>query len=152
MKKVVIVLLLILALKAEQIKIDAKEIHVNEQKQFTEFIGNATVTKGEDKLSADRIVSYFDKKGKFLKYVALGNVNVRVFLNEKHYSASGDALTYDVQNQIYILEGNAFLAETDTDKKLYGEIIEANQANGTYSIKGKDSEPAKFIFQVEDIR
>ncbi|MDR1554449.1 MAG: lipopolysaccharide transport periplasmic protein LptA [Campylobacteraceae bacterium] len=149
-RKLSIVLLLTLFVKAEQIEIDAKNVYADEINQIVEFTSNVRVVKGEDKLSADKIVLYLNKKGQPLKYVASGNVHVRVLLNKKEYKADGDKLTYETENQKYTLEGNAFLSEVDTDRKVYGETIEANQINGTYSVKGKNSEPAKFIFQIED--
>jgi lipopolysaccharide export system protein LptA len=152
MKKILIVVLLIVSfIKTEQIDIDAESFYADEKGQFMEFI-NATVTKKEDKLTTDKIIVDFDKKGQPLKYVASGNVKVKVFLNDKHYNASGETLTYEVKNQKYILEGDAHLTEIDTDRKVYGDLIEVDQLNGTYSVKGKDSAPAKFIFQIEDKR
>jgi lipopolysaccharide export system protein LptA len=149
-KKLIIILSLVLFAKAEQIEIDAKEVYADDKKQLTEFVGNVIVAKGKDELKADKIVVHSNKSGQPFKYVASGNVHVRIFLNEKHYNASGNTLIYEPEDQKYTLEGNAFLTEVDTDRKVYGEIIEANQISGTYSVKGKDLEPAKFIFQVED--
>ena len=48
------------------------------------------------------------------------------------------------------------MREIDTDKKVFGELIEVNQNSGTYSVKGDEKaakgekKPVKFIFQVED--
>ncbi|MDR1284838.1 MAG: lipopolysaccharide transport periplasmic protein LptA [Campylobacteraceae bacterium] len=149
-KKLIVILFLTLFAKAEQIEINADNIYVDEKSQLTEFTGNVTVTKGKDELAADKIIVYATKAGQPLKYIASGNVYVKVLLNEKRYNASGNALIYETEEQKYTLEGNAFLTEVDTDRKVYGEIIEANQISGTYSVKGKDSEPAKFVFQIED--
>ncbi|MDR3178052.1 MAG: lipopolysaccharide transport periplasmic protein LptA [Campylobacteraceae bacterium] len=151
-KGLIAVLFLALFIKAEEIKIDAKKSYADEANKFIEFTGNVTVVKGEDKLSADNITLYLDEKGRPLKYVASGGVFVKVLLNQKFYNAKGDVLTYETQNQKYTLKGNAFLSEVDTNRKIYGDIIEANQMNGTYSVEGRDLEPAKFIFQIEDIK
>ncbi|MDR0407617.1 MAG: lipopolysaccharide transport periplasmic protein LptA [Campylobacteraceae bacterium] len=151
-RKLIVILFLGLFAKAEHIEIDSESFFADEKNQLVEFVGNVTVTKGKDELNADKIVVYSNNSGQPFKYVASGNVYIKVFLNEKHYNAGGNTLTYETKEQKYTLEGNAFLIETDTDRKVYGETIEANQINGTYSVKGKDSEPAKFVFQVEDTK
>ncbi|MDR2342054.1 MAG: lipopolysaccharide transport periplasmic protein LptA [Campylobacteraceae bacterium] len=152
MKKIVVVLFLVLFAKAEKVEVEAKNVYADEANRFVEFTGNATVIKGKDRLNAQKITVYIDEQGQPLKYVASGDVKVKISLNQKQYNASGNALTYEAKDQKYILEGNAFLTEIDTDRKIYGEKIEANQINGTYSVNGKELEPAKFIFQIEDIK
>ena len=59
-------------------------------------------------------------------------------------------LTHEPKNQTYILKGNAFLHEIDSDKKIFGDEIIVEQLKGIYNVKSKDKEPVKFIFQVED--
>ncbi|MDR0579803.1 MAG: lipopolysaccharide transport periplasmic protein LptA [Campylobacteraceae bacterium] len=152
MKKLVFILFLALFVRAEEVEVKAKNVYADETNRFVEFTGNATVIKGKDKLDAQKITVHIDEKGQPLKYVALGDVKVKISLNKKQYNASGNALTYDAKNQKYILEGNAFLSEVDTDRKIYGERIEADQINGTYIVNGKELKPAKFIFQIEDIK
>jgi lipopolysaccharide export system protein LptA len=133
-----------------QIEITADKFAADEKKLMSEFSGNVTIVKEKDTLSANAVTINFNEQKQPAKYTAFGNVSVKMFLNDKYYDAYGDKLIYEPNINKYTLEGGAFLREIDTDKKVYGEKIEVNQVEGTYSVEGKSAKPAKFIFQIED--
>ena len=146
---------LVLALRAfpllaEQVEITADEFYADEGKQISEFKGNVNIKKGKDTLTANLVVIYFDKKRNPLKYVASGNAKFRVFIKNKTYDGSGSELVYEPAPNLYTINGNGFLHEIETDKKVYGEKITVNQNSGTYNVNSGKKEPVKFIFQVED--
>ncbi|MDR3345865.1 MAG: lipopolysaccharide transport periplasmic protein LptA [Campylobacteraceae bacterium] len=150
MKKLLIFILTVSFAFAAQIEVTADKFGADEKKQISEFAGNVTVIKEKDTLNADKVTINFDERKQPTKYTASGNVRVKMLLNEKHYNASGKTLIYEPALSKYTLEGDAFLSEIDTDKRVYGEKIEVDQTNGTYVVEGKSSEPAKFFFQIED--
>ena len=141
-KKVTLILALsALPLLAEQVEITADEFYADEGKQISEFKGNVNIKKGKDTLTANLVVIYFDKKR---------NAKFRVFIKNKTYDGSGSELIYEPAPNLYTINGNGFLHEIETDKKVYGEKITVNQNSGMYNVNSGKKEPVKFIFQVED--
>lgn len=149
MKIILLSLLFITTLFSSQVEITAKSFSADETKLTSEFIGNVNIIKESDKLTADRVLVNFNKQKQPIKYTATGNVKVKMKMNDKTYDATGHKLTYEPNENRYILLQNAFLHEIDTDKKIYGEKIEINQLTGTYKVDGNNT-PVKFIFQIED--
>lgn len=137
--------------KAEQIEISSKSFYANEAELKSEFIGDVLVKRGEDELSANKAIVYFDKKRQPLRYEAIGDAKFKALLKGKKYSGSGDKLVYDALNETYTIIGNGHLKELDSDKNVYGQKIVVNQKNGTYNVQGgNSSEPVRFIFNVQD--
>jgi lipopolysaccharide transport periplasmic protein lptA len=98
------------------------------------------------------VTIYFDAKRQPTKYVATGNANFKILLNQKHYDGKGGVLTYDPTIEAYTLENNAYLHEAETKKEVYGDKIIVNRQKGTYEVKsgGGEKKPVRLIFQVED--
>jgi lipopolysaccharide export system protein LptA len=148
--RVILILLLVgMAVFGAQVVVTSESFIADEKQLITKFIGNVTVIKGNDNLRADEVLVNLDQKRQPLKYTATGGVKVKMQINEKYYNASGNTLTYEPNEQRYILNGRAFLEEIDNEKKVYGERIEVDQRSGIYKVDGS-GEPARFIFQVED--
>ena len=61
-----------------------------------------------------------------------------------------EKMTYEPSKSTYILEKKAFLHEIESDKKVYGDYIKADQISGQYEVDGKGKAPVKFIFKVEE--
>ncbi|ASM35685.1 OstA family protein [Campylobacter sputorum subsp. bubulus] len=136
---------------AEQVEVTADNFFADEKNFYSDLKGNVVVKKGDyDTLWADSVRITFNEKKEPIKYFAKGNAKFKVLVNEKHYDGNADELTYIPQKQLYIMDGKAYLHEEETDKKVYGNIIEVNQINGTYEVKSKDKKPVRMIFQVED--
>jgi len=136
---------------ANQVEVSADSFYADEKVGLGELVGNVLIKKGKnDRLNAKRVKIYFDKKRQPYKYEAISEAKFTILLNGKTYNGSGDVLTYEPKNQTYILKGNAFLHEIDSDKKIFGDEIIVEQLKGIYNVKSKDKEPVKFIFQVED--
>ncbi|MFV0481579.1 MAG: LptA/OstA family protein [Campylobacteraceae bacterium] len=151
MKKLIFAMILLLNyIYAAQVEITSKEFFADEGKMITEFVGDVVIVKEKDRLRADKILVNFDDKRQPLKYTATGNVKAKILMENKTYDISGNNLTYEPNEDRYILTSNAFLHEIDTDKKVYGDKIEVNQRTGQYKVDGKDKAPVKFIFQIED--
>lgn len=142
---------------AEQVEVTADNFFADEIKLETVLTGNVHIKKGAyDTLDSNKVIIYFDKDKKPIKYVATGNAKFKAIVNQKHYNGKGDTLTYEPGNDTYILNGNAYLNEIETKKEVFGERIIVNQTKGTYEVqsfrseKSQDKKPVKLIFQIED--
>ncbi|MGP1485088.1 MAG: lipopolysaccharide transport periplasmic protein LptA [Campylobacter sp.] len=156
MKKIWLIVLVIFVVNAEQVEVTSDNFFADENKFVGEFTGNVNIKKGSDLLTADKVRIFFDKDKNPIKYVANGNAKIKALIKEKTYDGAGNELIYEPKENLYTINGNGFLHEIDSDKKVYGEFIQINQNSGTYSVKSDkktnsvEKKPVKFIFQVED--
>lgn len=137
----------------EQVEVTADDFFADEIKLVSTLTGNVIIKKGSyDTLKSDKVVINFDAKKQPLKYTATGNANFKILLNEKHYDGKGGVLTYIPNDEIYMLENNAYLHESESKKEVFGDKIIVNRKKGTYEVKGGGSQkkPVKLIFEVED--
>ncbi|MDR2636154.1 MAG: lipopolysaccharide transport periplasmic protein LptA [Campylobacteraceae bacterium] len=151
MRAIIILLILSACVFAAEVKITADRFHADEKALRSRFSGNVIITKGEDILTADVITIDFNEKQEPLRYEAQGSISVNVAMNGKRYHASGNTLTYDVTLNKYTLEGDAFLEDITTNRKVYGNLIMIDQNNSVYVVDGS-AEPVKFIFQIDDAK
>lgn len=135
---------------AAQVEVTADKFFADEKKQVSIFEGNVVVIKEGDKLVANKVIIEFDAKKQPLRYIATGNAKANITMNAKQYYGEAEKMTYEPPKSLYILEKKAFLHEIETDKKVYGDFIRADQISGQYEVDGKGKAPVKFIFKVED--
>lgn len=150
MKFFIFSLITVASLYAVEVKVNADKFKANEITNKAEFTGHVIVTKQKDILKADKLTIDFDKKRKPTKYIATGNASVKVFIKGKEYFGKGKNLIYEPLINQYTIKGNAFLEDRTSDKKVYGELISVDQNSGKYEVDGKNNEPVKFIFQIDD--
>lgn len=134
---------------AEQIEISANSFYANEKSGQNVLSGNVRVKKDKDKLSSDKLDVLVDKNRQPIKYVATGNAQFEVVLNEKLYKGSADKLSYDAQKDIYEMSGNAYIEEPTSNKKIYGDLIIVDKRQNIYRVQSKENKPARFIFELE---
>lgn len=135
---------------AANVEVTADKFFADETKRISVFNGNVKVLKESDKLTAKKVTIDFDAKKQPIRYVALGDAKVNMTMNAKKYYGEAEKMTYEPASSTYILEKKAFLHDLETDKKVYGDYIRVEQMNGHYIVDGKDGNPVKFIFKVED--
>jgi lipopolysaccharide export system protein LptA len=145
-----ILALLVTPFYAAQVEVTAEKFFADEKKKISTFEGNVVVIKESDKLTANKVLIEFDDKKQPLRYIALGNAHVAMLMNGKKYIGEAEKMTYEPNQSTYVLEKKAFLHEIETDKKVYGDYIKADQISGQYEVDGKGKAPVKFIFKVED--
>lgn len=135
---------------AQNVEVTAEKFSASELVGRSEFTGNVVVKKGEDILKSDKLTILFDKKRKPTKYEAFGNASIDMTIDTKSYYVKGDKLIYEPNSKLYKVEGNAFLHDKTTNKKVYGDFIKVDQSKGIYEVDGHANKPVKFVFQVED--
>ncbi len=135
---------------ATEVKIVSQKFTASEVSSRAKFSGNVVVTKQKDVLKSDELIVFFNKKRKPTKYEAVGKASANVFLRGKEYFAKGKKLIYEPKSGTYTIKGNAVFIDKTTNKKVYGEIIRVNQKDGKYEVDGKNNEPVKFIFEIDD--
>ncbi|MDR1976976.1 MAG: lipopolysaccharide transport periplasmic protein LptA [Campylobacteraceae bacterium] len=137
---------------AAQVEVIAKNAIMNEKELKGYLSGNVVITKDLDKLMGDKLTIEYSKKEEPFRYEMSGNIKADITMNNKRYRASGNNLVYDVKPNVYTLTGDAFLEESDTNRRVYGDMITVDQNNGTYAVNGSEQQPVRFIFQIDDTR
>ena len=152
MKRLIVMALMgcVAPLLAEQVEVTADKFFADEKKKISVFEGNVKVVKQSDKLLAQKVLIEFDDKKQPLRYIATGDAKVNMTMNEKKYYGEAEKMTYEPNKSTYVLEKKAFLHELESDKKVYGDYIKADQISGQYEVDGKGKAPVKFIFKVEE--
>ena len=150
MRYLIFSMAVLFSLNASEVEVTANKFFADEVKKVSVFTGNVHVKKGTDELKANKVVIEFNSKKEPLKYTASGNAEVKMTINGKKYFGKGEVLIYEPQKLKYTIKKNAFLEEIDTNKKVYGENIYVDQANGHYEVDSKKDKPVKFIFKIED--
>ena len=152
MKRLIVMALMgcMASLFAEQVEVTADKFFADEKKKISVFEGNVKVVKQSDKLLAQKVLIEFDDKKQPLRYIATGDAKVNMTMNEKKYYGEAEKMTYEPSKSTYVLEKKAFLHEIESDKKVYGDYIKADQISGQYEVDGKGKAPVKFIFKVEE--
>ncbi|TQR31905.1 lipopolysaccharide transport periplasmic protein LptA [Campylobacter sp. MIT 99-7217] len=134
---------------ASELQISANSFYANEKKGENILSGNVIVKKDKDILRSEKLDVFVDKQRKPIKYIATGNAKFEVFLSNKLYKGVADKLIYDVLKDVYEMNGNAFIEEQGSNKKIYGDLIVVDKKQEIYRVKGKDNKPTRFIFELE---
>jgi lipopolysaccharide export system protein LptA len=77
-------------------------------------------------------------------YIASGHVNMSVKRPTTVMIGKGDKITYDVDEQVYIIIGNGYLEDVAGQKMVKGEKIYFDQKNENTNIDGGKDKPVQF--------
>lgn len=135
---------------ASQVEISAEHFFADEKKGENILRGNVIVKRDKDLLRTSKLLVLTNKKRKATKYIASGNTRFEIMLANKLYKGSGDELVYDVGKDTYEINGNAFVEEPATNKKVSGDKIIIDRKQQTYSVLSDEQKPAKFVFELEE--
>lgn len=147
-KAIIIFLLGINFSLATQIEVKALNFYSDENKGESVLSGKVLVKRGDDVLSSEKLIIFTDKNRKPIRYEATQEPKFEIMLKGKTYKGSGDKFIYNVADDSYVIDGNAFIHEIQSNKKLYGDMIIIDRKSGVYSVKSKDKNPARFVFDL----
>ena len=152
MKKILILFLItfIIFLNAEEIDIKADHFHADDLTKIAYFEGNAQIQQGQNSFSASQVIVYFNKKKKATKYEAIGSVFFDLIENGIHYRGEAGKILYSPNSSMYFFSGNVKLEDLTNNRKISAETITLDLNTGLADIKGSDSKPVHFRFEIED--
>jgi lipopolysaccharide transport protein LptA len=115
------------------------------------FVGNVVFTKGEDKITTQKMVVKFDKNKKPLSYEAIGKSDIKITLpNKKTFLGSAKSIKFDVENNIMTLQDNVKINQSDNTNTILGEKVKIDKSSGKINIQGKANKPVEFIFKINE--
>ena len=135
---------------SEILHITSKKFFYNSNELKSVFIGDVNATKGKDNILADRMIIYFNKNKKPIKYVAEGNVRFFLILdNNESLKGKCSKLTYNFLNENIILEGNVFVRKIETNESVSGDKLVINRKTKDIEVIG-NKKPVNIILKVEE--
>jgi lipopolysaccharide export system protein LptA len=151
MKKILITFFAIINfLFAENLEILSDNFEADEKSGISVFSGNVKLNKGDDKLYTDKLVVIFNEKRVPVKYEAIGN-SILIYNSENAVNvAKAQKISYTPKEKKYVLTGEAILEDKLSNKRIYGDKIYINESTGKAKIIGRDDDPVRFIFSLDD--
>ena len=147
--------LFFLPLLGEEMDVDIKadNFSADKSKNIIIFTGKVSMIKGADTLYSDKltVLTKLTKDGKTLvkEYIAVGKVNITLKRPTTVIKGKGNQITYDVDNQIYVITGNGYLEDVAGQKIIKGEKIHYDEKNGNTNIDGAKNKPVEFKLKIE---
>ncbi len=156
MKYILLLILFTLSLFAKEVDVDiqANSFESSKNKNLIVFSGDVSMVKGEDTLVCQELIVHtkVDKdtnKTIAKQYIAIGNVSFTLKRPTTLLIGSGDKVNYDIDKQLYIITGNAYLEDKNGSKTIQGEKIYVDELTGNTKIEGVKNKPVKFKFKME---
>lgn len=149
-------LFLFFNLYAEDIDVDIKadKFSADKSKNIIIFSGNVVMVKGADKLYSDKLTVYTKlipstQKTVVKQYHAVGKVSIIINKPTTVMKGRGDNVTYNVEEQVYIIVGNGYLEDVAGKKIIKGEKIYLDDKTQTTKIDGTKNKPVQFKLKIE---
>lgn len=146
------ILLFIVVVEADVVDIKADHFYANDINQVAFFEGNAEIKQGVNEFKAYKIIVYFNKKRKAKKYEAKGKVSFDLTENGIHYTGRTNRVVYSPTGSKYFFYGDVVLTDNTNNRTIKAEKIELDLKTGLADVKGKNSKPVHFRFEIEDRR
>ncbi len=152
MKKLLLInLLLITSLGAEQLKIVAKSFNADEKAGVTVFKGDVKIKKGFDELNASTVTVYTNVKRKPTKYVAKGNVSFYIKTEAQSiYQGKAQKVIFLPLQKEYHFYKNVNIKQLDEKKEIIGEEVVISTVAGQAHAKGDGEKPVIMTFEIEE--
>ncbi|RQD68997.1 organic solvent tolerance protein OstA [Campylobacter hepaticus] len=149
-RKIILFLACVSVVLGGQIEVKALNFYSDENKGESILSGNVEVIRGDDILNSEKLIIYTDKNRKPIRYEAMQNARFKIILKDKIYKGSGDKFIYNVVQDVYEINGNAYINELSSNQKLYGDKIVIDRKANIYRVESKDQKPARFVFELKD--
>lgn len=150
-------LFLIICLHAnEEVAVDIKadSFVADKEQNIVIFNGNVSMIKGQDNLHAQKLTVYTKQNEQnetvVRKYIAIGDVDLKMKKPDTLMIAKGDSIIYDVDKQEYLIEGNGYLEDVNKSRIIKGERIYIDRISQKTKIDGKENKPVQFKFTMEE--
>ncbi|MCX2682369.1 organic solvent tolerance protein OstA [Campylobacter sp. MIT 21-1685] len=146
--RIVVFLMCVNLSLATQIEVKALNFYSDENKGESILSGNVKVKRGDDVLHSEKLIIFTDSQRKPIRYEAIQGARFEIVLKGKTYKGSGDKFVYKVADDSYEINGNGYINEMQSNKKLYGEKIIIDRKNGVYKVESTNEKPARFVFDL----
>ncbi len=151
LRTVILTLLLLISLQAEELKISADLFESDENKGVTLFKGHVVIFKGKDELRAESVEIFTDSKRKPTKFIAKGKVTFTIHANNTEaYKGRAEKAVFLPLIKEYHFYSDVLLRQLGSDNTIKGDTIIVNLTKGTATAQGDSEKPVTMTFQIDD--
>lgn len=148
MKKILVFLVFLSSVFGQNLHITSKKFKFNSQKMQGIFSGDVNATENKNNILSQKMIIFFDKNKKPVKYIASKNVKFILNLDKNAtYKGHCKKLIYNFKNDEIYLFGNAKVKKIQTGELVAGEEIKINRKTKDISVLG-GSKPVNIIIKV----
>jgi len=148
MKKILIFLIFLSFLLGQNLHIISKKFKFNSKVMQGVFTGDVNATENHNNILSQKMIIFFNKNKKPIKYVATGNVKFILDLDKNAtYKGHCNKLIYNFKNYNIYLFGNALVKKIQTGELASGEEIKINRKTKDISVIG-NKKPVNIIIKV----
>jgi len=148
MKRLIIFLIPVFFLNAQNLEITAKNFYHKDGEKKAIFSGDVVAKEGGSFIKANKITVFLDENSEAKEYIATGNVFFEIKDEKKDIKGKCDKIRYVPVEDKYYLSGNVVLEDILNKRKVYGDNIILDNKTGSSYAKG-NNKPVKFIFKVK---
>jgi len=152
MKKIILLIMItILSLFAQELKVKAKLFNADQKKGISIFEGDVNIIKGTDELNASKVTIYTDKDQNPTKFVAEGNATFHIVTEDgAAYKGKAQKVVYLPIKKEYHFFTDVYLQQINEKKEIIGEEVILKSIEGKAYAKGADEKPVIMIFNMEE--
>jgi lipopolysaccharide export system protein LptA len=154
----------------EPLEVVSDKFVSSEKKHIAIFEGNAKATQGKSWITAQKFIVYLNKKGGAKRYKAVGGVRFEIIRDgdgkklkskkdkkdpkgqKQHVKGHCNTLTYLVDEDKYIFEGDASIDDILNKRKMSAGKLILDNKNSTAKAVSRKKGPVRLIFQLDDVK
>jgi len=148
MRKILFFLIFISSVFGQNLHITSQKFVFNSKTMQGVFSGDVNATENKNNILSGKMVIFFDKNKKPIKYIATKNVRFILNLDKNStYKGHCEKLIYNFKNENILLFGNAKVKKLQTGELVSGEEIKINRKTKDISVIG-GRKPVNIIIKV----
>lgn len=139
------------ALQAEELKIQAKTFSSDQKTGISIFEGNVNMIKENDELNASKVTVYLDQEQKPVKFLAETDVSFIIKTEDGSiYHGKAQKVIYLPIKKEYHFFKQVNLKQLNEKKEIIGEEVILKSIEGKAFAKGGKEEPVVMIFDLNN--
>ena len=147
MRYIFLIFFIVSFLLSETLHIKSKEFFYDDKNLKSEFIGDVNITKGKDNILSDKIIIFFNKEKKPIKFIAFGNVRFLLKDKDSTYKGRCNKLIYNFLNDNILLIGDVFVKKLETNESISADKVKIDRKTKNMEVIGK-KKPINIIIKV----
>jgi len=149
--KIILLILITIALNAQELKIKAKSFDSDQKKGISTFKGNVNIIKENDEINASSVIVYTDREHQPTKFIAEGNVSFSITtLDGAKYKGEAQKTIYLPKTKEYFFYENVHLRQLGEKKEIIGDEVVLKTIDGKAYAKSKSNKPVIMIFDIPE--
>lgn len=149
--KLILLILITMALTAQELKIKAKSFSSDQKKGIARFNGDVNIIRENDELNASSVIVYTDKDQQPTKFIAEGDVSFFITTQSgAQYKGKAQKTIYLPKTKEYFFYKDVNLMQLGEKKEIIGDEIVLKSIDGKAHAISKSNKPVIMIFDLKE--